>query len=238
MNTVFITGGNRGIGAAVAEKFKKCGYNVVITYFSNKERAKDLCDRLGVYAVYCNVCEREDLDNAVKECHSRFGKIDVLINCAGIALKQNVLGSFSEEDFERVFDVNVKGTVNAVNAVLPDMLSLGFGTIVNVSSVWGLDGGSCEALYSASKGAVTALTKSLAKELAPSKIRVNEVAPGFIDTEMNAHISDEDKRTFCENVLLSRAGTAEEVANAVFFLASKESSYVTGQTLRVDGGLN
>ena len=160
-----------------------------------------------------------------------------LVNCAGIALKQKPICCVSELEFDGIMQVNVKSVFNFSKAVLPDMLDLGGGAIVNVSSIWGLDGGSCEIAYSATKGAITAFTKSLAKEVAPSNIRVNEVAPGFINTDMNAHLTEEEKRAFCDSVALNRVGEPQEVAKVILFLASESASYITAQTIRVDGGM-
>lgn len=235
--TVFITGGTRGIGLKTALEFKKIGYRVIIGYFSSDEIAGEIQDEYKIRTIKCDVRSVEDLENAKNVIHREYGKVDTLINCAGVCLKQATISQVDEKDFDNLISVNVKGVFNATKVFLGDMLSLGYGSIVNVSSIWGLDGGSCEVCYSASKGAVTAITKSLAKELAPSNIRVNEVAPGFIDTDMNAHISSEDRRDFCETVLLSRIGKPEEVAKAITFLAGDDASYITGQTLRVDGGM-
>lgn len=235
--TVFVTGGARGIGLETAKLFKKMGYNVIIGYFSSEEKAKEIELEYKIKAVKCDVRNVLEIENAKKIINKEYGRVDTLINCAGVSLKQATISQVSVEEYKNVFAVNVDGTFNSVKVFLTDMLALGVGVIVNVSSIWGLDGGSCEVCYSASKGAVTSMTKSLAKELSLSNIRVNEVVPGLIDTDMNAHLSIQEKQDFCQNVLLQRVGKAEEVAKAIYFLASENSSYITGQSLRVDGGL-
>ncbi|HBK02405.1 MAG TPA: 3-oxoacyl-ACP reductase [Clostridiales bacterium] len=235
MKTVVVTGGNGSIGAAIAKRMQKSGYNVVITYFSNKEAAEDLQKNFGFYAVKCDVKDEKEVKEAFKEVHKKFGKIYALINCAGIALKQKVITDVTKEEFENLFAVNVTGTFNCIKEALPDMISEKRGRIINVSSVWGVVGGSCEVAYSATKGAINSLTKALAREVGLSGVTVNAVAPGFIDTKMNAHLSEEDKKDFCDGLSVPRVGTPEEVAEAVAFLM--ENAYVTGQILSVDGGM-
>lgn len=235
--TVFITGGSRGIGAQTAILFKKAGYNTIIGYLSSKDSALSLQNEYGVDVVEIDVTNARSVENAISFVHQKYGAIDTLINCAGVAPKQSTFDRTTSADYDKVFAVNVKGTMCVTKSVMPDMIKLKRGAIVNVSSIWGLDGASCEALYSATKGAITAFTKSLAKELAPCNVRVNEVAPGFIDTDMNAHITAEERAEFVKSVLLERVGDAKEVASAILFLATDGSSYITGQTLRVDGGI-
>ena len=165
-----------------------------------------------------------------------FGGIDVLVNNAGIALPQGLFTDFDASSANGVFAVNVFGMMNCCRKVIPHFVSKKNGKIINISSVWGMVGGSCEVIYSASKAAVIGFTKALAKELAPSGINVNCVAPGLIETDMNKHLTKEDKAAFAEAVALGRCGKAEEVADAVYFLATEGASYITGQVISVDGG--
>ena len=187
-------------------------------------------------------CQQADLTNLqqvqqlVTAVQKQYGTIDILINNAGIALKQDVVTTASCEDFNRLFNVNMKGPFLCTNEVLPGMIRQKRGSIVNIASIWGVCGASCEVLYSASKAAVIGYTKALAKEVGPSGIRVNAIAPGLIDTEMNQHLSDLDKQTFAQELPLERIGTPQDVAEAVFFLAGDHAGYITGQVLNVDGG--
>ncbi len=234
--TVFITGGATGIGKETAILFKKAGYNTVIGYNSSEADALKMEEEYGVKAVFCNLEKGESVERAINEIHWLFGEIKILVNCAGYAPMQKVFTTVSDEELLKTLNVNLIGLAKVTKLVIGDMLNLGGGAIVNVSSIWGLDGGSCEVAYSMSKGGVTAFTKALAKELGLSNIRVNEVAPGFIDTKMNDHLSEADKNAFCEGVALNRIGQPKEVANVIYFLATDQSKYITGQTIRVDGG--
>lgn len=235
MKTVVVTGGTGGLGEAIAKTLHKSGYNVVITYFSNKDIAVDLKDKFGFFITKCDVRDEKSVKSAFDEVRKNFGKIYALVNCAGIALRQKVITDVGVDEFKNLLSVNVIGTFNCIKEALPDMISEKRGRIVNVSSVWGIVGGSCEVAYSASKGAVNALTKALAREVGLSGVTVNAVAPGFIDTKMNEHLSDSDVKAFCDGLSLPRIGTPDEVASAVLFLL--ENSYVTGQILSVDGGM-
>ena len=213
-------------------------YNVAFTYNRSKERALDIEKSLndkfgGVFAVYCDVSDEQSVQDAVTAVKKRFGKIDVLVNNAGIA-KSGLLIDFSLDDWKNLFDVNVNGTFNVTKAVLADMMSRENGAIVNVSSVWGVKGASMEVAYSSTKAAIIGFTKALAKEVAPSNVRVNAVAPGAIDTDMMSVYSSEEIDELCrESIPLARLGKTEEVASAVLFLA--ENEYVSGQILGVDG---
>ncbi len=240
--TVFITGASRGIGAACAIYFAKCGYNVGINYLSNKEKADEvvgLIHSMGQEA-YCyqgDVADYEQMRSIIDRCTHDLGHIDVIVNNAGIA-QQKLFTDTTPDDWRRMFAVNLDGIYNVLQAALPQMINRKSGSIVNVSSMWGITGASCEAAYSASKAAVIGLTKSLAQELAPSNIRVNCVAPGLIDTEMNANLSEEDIKGVIEETPLGKIGTAEDIAKAIFFLADDEfSSFTTGQILSPNGGL-
>ncbi len=231
MKYALISGGTRGIGLAVAKKFFEEGYVVRALYSSDEEdvaKARVLLPHVQFV--------RADVSNeaAVKEAIEDLPHIDVLVANAGVALYAQVQDT-SFEDYRRVMDVNMGGAFLLCKHALKKMLSRG-GAIVTVSSVWGEKGGSCESVYSASKGAVIAFTKALAKELAPSFIRVNCVLPGVIDTRMNARFAGDERTALIREIPLCRMGTAEEVASAVFFLA--ESEYITGETLTVDGGFS
>lgn len=237
--TIFITGGSRGIGEALV---KKCAgkYNVAFTYNRSKERAQKLQDELnsvygGVFAVFCEVSDAQSVSAAVSAVKKRFGRIDILVNDAGIA-KSGLFIDTTIDDWHEMFSVNVDGVFNVTKAVLPDMLSRSNGSIVNVSSVWGVKGASMEVAYSATKAAVIGFTKALAKEVAPMGVRVNAVAPGAISTDMMKVYSDSDVHDLCDNAIpLSRLGTPDEVADAILYLSNAE--YVTGETLVISGGM-
>lgn len=230
MKRALITGASGGIGSGIARRLSADGYDVILHY--NKTDISALAEELGGLAV------KADLQNE-SEVASMFeaaGKIDVLVNCAGVAA-QMLFTDISADEWDRVFDINVKGTFLCCKEAAKQMIFRKSGKIINISSMWGITGASCEVHYSSSKAAVIGLTKALAKELAPSGITVNCVAPGFIDTPMNAHLSAESVEAFRQEIPLERLGTAEDVAGAVSFLASKDADYITGQILSVDGGV-
>ncbi len=235
--TIFITGGSRGIGEAVV-RMSAGKYNVAFTYNHSKDKAlaleKSLNDEFGgVFAVWCDVFDEQSVQNAVNSVKKRFGKIDILVNNAGIA-KSGLLIDFSLDEWKKLFDVNVNGTFNVTKAVVADMMSRGDGAIVNVSSVWGVKGASMEVAYSSTKSAIVGFTKALAKEVAPSGVRVNAVAPGAIDTDMMKVYSEAEIDDLCQNSIpLGRLGKPEEVASTILFLA--ENTYITGQVLGIDG---
>ena len=238
---MLITGASRGIGREIAKVFSKNCYKVVLNYFKSEKEAKNLekelrnsgCDALAVCA---NVVNYLEVQNMVKEAISFLGRIDTLVNNAGISIGR-VLGDTSEEDWNEIFDVNVKGTFNCCKSVLPEMIERKKGKIVNVSSILGIVGGSCEVAYSASKAAIVGFTKALAKEVGPCNININCVAPGLIDTEMNKNLNKNDLESLRGKTSLCRIGTVQDVANAVLFLSSEEANFITGQILQVDGGL-
>lgn len=237
MKTVVITGSSRGIGAATAKLFAENGFNVCVNYFHSEKAAKELTASLpSAVAVKADISKKADAFALIEAATETFGHVDVLVNNAGIALPPQLVTDVSDADYDRVFDINMKGVHNTVSAVLPQMVNRKSGNIVNISSLWGVVGGSCETVYTASKAAVIGYTKALAKELGPSGIRVNCVAPGFIRTEMNARFSEEEITSFAEETPLCRVGDPQDVAKAVFFLATDMSDFITGQTLCVDGG--
>ena len=235
--TVLITGASRGIGAAAAKLFAAEGYRVAVCCHTQMEKAEELAASLPDAAAFATdiACE-EEVSQMIDAVHRRFGEIHVLINNAGIAM-QKLFTDTTAKDWSRIFDVNVTGMFYTCRAVLPEMIRRKSGRIVNVSSMWGVTGASCEVAYSASKAAVIGLTKALAKEVGLSGITVNCVAPGVIDTEMNANLSSADRAALCEETPLARIGTADEAAQAILFLASGRASFVTGQVLGVNGGI-
>lgn len=236
MKIALITGGTKGIGLEVAKKLQKSGYMPVINYFSDDNRAKKVKNEYGFETYKCDVSVESEVEKMVDFVLNKYGKIDVLVNSAGIALRQKVLFDVTVEEMQRCMAVNLIGTILVSQKVACAMLSRGGGAIVNISSVYGETGASCEAVYAATKGGINAFTKSLAKELGSANVRVNAVAPGFIDTEMNAHLSEKDRLEFCEGLPLKRIGNPQDVASAVVFLV--ENTYVTGAIIPVDGGMS
>lgn len=240
MKTVVITGASKGIGAATAILFARKGYNVVINYNNSYEAAKLLTRSLSsqgysVLDVKANVANYLETDLLIKEAVYKFGSVDVLINNAGVS-HIGLITDTDHIDSDRIFDINLKGVYNCCKSVTPVMVSQKSGKIINIASMWGEVGASCEVAYSAAKAGVIGLTKALAKELAPSNITVNAISPGLIETGMNSNISVEDLTSFVEDIPLGRMGSADEVAAAAYFLASDEADYITGQILGVNGG--
>ncbi len=229
MPHALITGGSRGIGAAAVRAFVREGCAVSFFYEKNEAAAKALAAETGAAAVRCDVADTEAVAAAV----ASLPPVDVLVNNAGVS-HVGLISEITPEQWDRLFAVNVKGIYNTVRAVLPAMLHRQSGAVVNVSSMWGQAGASCEAAYSATKGAVIALTQALARELGPSGIRVNAVSPGVIDTDMNAQLSGEDRAALADDTPLGRLGRPEEAAEAILYLARAE--FVTGQNLPVNGG--
>lgn len=240
MRTVLITGASRGIGAAAARAFAQNGDRVMIHYHKQRALAQALCEQLrqaGAQAacVQADVAERAQVQAMLAQTERQFGLVEVLVNNAGIA-QQALFTDVSEAEWDRMFAVNVKGMFHCTQGVLGKMISQKRGKIVNISSMWGQIGASCEVSYSAAKAAVIGLTKALAKEVGPSGIQVNCVAPGVIDTEMNAALDASTRAMLAEETPLGVLGTAEDVARAIVFLASPQADFITGQVLGVNGG--
>lgn len=239
MKTVVVTGASKGIGRAVVKEFANNGYNVVICYNKSVSDAQQLLNEVSqmtrAIAVKVDVSNEDDVKNMVEITKKTFGNIDVLANCAGVSDTRLLIDS-TKDDYDFVFDTNMRGTYNTCKLVGREMLSNQSGKIINISSIWGLRGGSCESVYSASKGAIIAFTKALAKELGPNGINVNAVAPGFIQTDMTKNVTEEIKQEIMDNSALGRLGTPEDVASVVLFLASEKSKFITGQVIGVDGG--
>lgn len=241
--TVFITGGSRGIGAACVRQFAAQGYRVVIGYRESTEKAEALAaelnsrgtDALRAIAVQGDVTQADQVSAMFAQARAVFGKIHVLVNNAGIS-EFLLFTDISEEKWDLMMDTNCKGMFLCTKEALGDMLPEKAGSIVNISSMWGQVGASCEVHYSASKAAVIGMTKALAKELGPSGIRVNCVAPGVIETDMLSQVSEEIRTELAEDTPLMRLGTPEDIARVVSFLASEEASFLTGQVIGASGG--
>lgn len=239
--TVFITGASRGIGRACALVFGKAGWNVAINFLQNQEKAQSLLEELldsGAQGALfqADVSQQAEIQNAIQQATKTFGQIDALVNNAGIA-KQQLFSDVTLEDWRQIFQVNVEGVFHACQAVLPQMIHRKEGRIINLSSIWGITGGSCEVSYSASKAAVIGLTKALAKELGPSGITVNCVAPGVIDTEMNGNLDQEALEMLKEETPLGVIGKPQDVAELVLFLATEKAGFLTGQVISPNGGI-
>ena len=230
MNTILITGGVRGIGKSIALAFLKKGYRVCAVYSKDKQSAKEV-EALGVETFRADVSKEDEVVALFKQV----GKVDVLVNNAGVSLIKQIQ-DVSYAEYQRVMDVNVGGAFLCAREAAKGMIDRQSGLIVNISSVWGEVGGSCESVYSASKAALLGFTKALAKELGGSKVRVNSVSPGVIDTPMNSHFTAEEMSLLRDEIPMGRIGTGDDVANAVVYLA--ENEYVTGINISVNGGFS
>jgi len=235
MKTVLITGASGGIGAATARIFAEKGYRVALNYHQSQEDALSPREELGeaAFAVKADVSDSAQVKNMFSAVFKRFGGIDVLINNAGIA-EFSLFTDITDEQWHRMFGINADGCFYCCREALPYMISQKSGAIVNISSIWGITGSSCEVHYSAAKAAIIGLTKALAKEVGPSGITVNCIAPGVIDTKMNRGLSDEDVAGLIDETPLQKLGTPSDIAKAVLFLA--ESEFITGQILSPNGG--
>lgn len=235
-----ITGASGGIGSAIAVELAK-DFNIVACYNTDENGANELSEKLRAVNADFILCKADVSDSSqVKkvfaDASDKFGGVSVLINNAGMA-QQKLFTDITEDEFDRITAVNFKSVFNCCQCAVPFMVSQKSGKIINVSSMWGVCGASCETVYSATKAAVIGLTKALGKELAPSNVQVNCIAPGAIDTKMNNNLSEEDKSAFADEIPMGRFGKPEEIAKTVAFLASEGSDYITAQVITVDGGL-
>lgn len=233
MKKVLITGGSRGIGRELVKEFSSKGYKVYFLYKNSEEKAKLLSDETGAIAVKCDISSYSDVSNAKNRIND---SIDIIINNAGIS-QIKMFQDITEEDWDNMFNVNIKGMFNVTKCFVNDMIKNKYGRIINISSMWGETGGSCEVHYSASKAAVIGFTKALAKELAPSGITVNCVSPGVIKTDMNSHLSKEETKELENETPVGRIGTAKEIASAVMYFADDNAAFTTGTVLSVNGGI-
>ena len=233
---IWITGGSSGIGKAAVRKFAGAGDRVAFTFLHSEAAARALESETGAFAIRADVSDSAQVNRARDAILNRFGKIDVLVCAAGVAGK-GLLMDQTDEAYDRIMNTNLFGTFAAIRAVLPCMIERRGGSIVTVSSMWGETGGACEALYSASKAGIIGLTRAVAKEVGSAGIRVNCISPGVIDTPMNADLSPEDVDSLVEETPLGRIGMAEEVAEAICFLAGEGAGFITGQVLPVNGGI-
>ena len=232
---ILISGGARGIGAACVRKFASDGHSVAFIYRSAHEAAKRLADECGAVAICADISRPNEAREAVAKAIEALGGIDVLVNNAGIA-QIKMFCDITDEDLNTMLSTNLSSAFYVTRAALPSMVSQKWGRIINIGSMWGKVGASCEVHYSASKAGLRGMTMALAKELGPSNITVNAVEPGVIATDMNASLDQETLRELCDETPLCRIGKPEDVANLVGFLASEEASFITGQIIGVDGG--
>ncbi len=236
---VLITGASSGIGAAIARRFASCGCTVIINYRNSHEKAEQVandCNRLGGTAILlaCDISVAEQVEQMYNTLTAMHRLPDVIVNNAGIS-HFGLLTDTDESDWDRIFSTNVKSSFLLAKQFTPHMVNQKYGRMINISSVWGISGASCEVAYAASKGALNAFTKSLARELAPSEITVNAVAPGMVDTEMNARLTDDEYQQLVNDIPAGRTATPDEIAALVYFLATPESAYINGQIISPNG---
>lgn len=239
--TVLITGASRGIGAACAKQFAAAGCKVMVHYHQNEEAAQAVCRHIlsqgGTASTFsADIADHHQAEALVHKTEELFGGVDILVNNAGIAMVKMFCDTTSE-DWDRMLAVNMIGTVNVTRAVLPYMVHEKAGHIINLSSIWGIIGASCEVAYSTSKAAIIGFTKALAKELGPSGILVNCVAPGVIETDMNAALDEETKAALKEETPLGKIGQPEDIAETIFYLAGETNHFITGQVISPNGGI-
>ena len=237
-----VTGASRGIGREIALGLAREGMNIAISYTSNEEMANDVLKEIKEYevdaiSVKANVSIEEDVKNLVKEVEEELGKIDVLVNNAGIT-KDNLLIKMSDQDFSDVLDVNLKGVFLCTKAVARSMMKKRYGKIINISSIVGVGGNAGQGNYAASKAGVIGFTKSIAKELGSRGIRVNAIAPGFIDTQMTDVLKEDVKEKMLNSISLKEFGKPSDISNLVNFLVSDKSDYITGEVIKIDGGMS
>ena len=237
---ILVTGGSRGIGAKIVSTFAKYKHNVVINYNNSKDLARKLSDDLNACGCEtkifkANVSDMDEVCDMVRFCKEMYGDIDVLVNNAGVS-KSQLFDKITQSEWDEMINVNLKGVFNCSQAVVSDMIRRKNGCIINISSIWGIDGAAMEVHYSAAKAGVIGFTKALAKELGPSNIRVNCVAPGVIETDMLNGYSDDELEVLRNNTSLLRLGVPEDIANVVYFLASNKASFITGEVINVSGG--
>ncbi len=241
MKVALVTGGSRGIGASASIELAKLGYAVAVNYKSNREAAESVCKEIrslnGVAEVFqADISDSRALDRMFSEIHSGLGEISVLVNNAGIAYI-GLLQDMSDDEIKNLSNVNLMGAMLCTKRAVPDMIRRHDGVIINIASMWGEVGASCEVVYSACKAGIIGFTKALAKELGPSGVRVNCVSPGVIDTDMNSELTDETISELCEETPLLRIGTPSDVGKTIAFLANDEASFITGQVISVNGGI-
>ncbi len=235
-DTVLITGGTRGIGKAMVSAFSKAGYRVFFTYHSSKELASELEKSAGAKGFCVDFQNVQSVTDFADRFLSEFERVDVLINNAGIS-HYGLIQDVSERDFERVFNVNFQSPFFLTRKLIPSMVAVNRGTVINIASIWGETGASCEVLYSSAKGAMIAFTKALAKELAPSGVAVNCISPGVVDTDMMARFSPDEKKELAEEIPAGKFTDADEIANLALYLAENSSTAFTGQIIGLNGGM-
>ena len=236
MKVALITGGSRGIGRAMVELFSESGYSVAFTYKSSHEAAAELSERTGALAINADSSNPADVERAVKTVEEKLGNVDILINNAAVS-SFSLFTDLTLEAWRASFSTNVDGAFLYSKLTLPSMIRNHSGRIINISSMWGQVGSSCEVHYSATKAALIGMTKALAKEVGPSGITVNCIAPGVIDTDMNAALSEDDMVALKDETPLMRIGTPREVAAAALFLVGDDAAFITGAVINVNGGL-
>lgn len=233
--TVFITGGSRGIGACAVKKFAKSGYRVAFSYLNSEKEAKILENKYGALAVKADISDSGQVNKAIEKVEKAFGSVDILINNAGID-EFALVTDITDEMWKKMIDTNLSGAFYACRRVLPSMIHKKDGIIINISSMWGEVGASCEVHYSVSKAGLIGLTKALAKEVGPSGIRVNCITPGVVDTDMNKNLTDDDIKSLISDTPLGKIASPEDIVGVMEFLASDSSSFITGQIIGVNGG--